>query len=197
MVAQGGSGVFGAETARVLQQRHRLVDEVVEPGRGQVRHEDEPVAGVGLYVQIDLVGHLSGRADELLAAGDGDDQLADAEFLGLGAFAIARGDSLRVAVPYPALGDGGVVYRVHVGQWTVRVVAGEVTLPDLLEHGDRRRPADLLQPDVAGLVRRLGRGVAKHERRGRKHLERLGVSAIRHRAALDVGVVALTGLQRG
>ena len=91
------------------------VDEVVAPMRRQVRHQDEPVAGVGLHVQIDLVRDLGRRADELLTAGDCDDQFADAQLLGLRSFPPRGGDGLRVAVAHPALGDGRVVGRFDVG----------------------------------------------------------------------------------
>ena len=96
-------GVFGTECAALLQQRHHPVDEVVEAVRGQVRHQDEAVAGVGLDVQVDLVGDLGGCADELLAAGDGDDQLADAQVLGLRALPPCwrRRPSGRRAAPGP------------------------------------------------------------------------------------------------
>ena len=49
MVAQRGARVVGAEHAALLQQRHHLVDERVEPAGGDVRDEDEAVAGVGLH----------------------------------------------------------------------------------------------------------------------------------------------------
>ena len=61
MIPQGVAGVFGAEPAAFLQQRHHLVDEVVQAVRGQVRHQDEPVAGVGLDVAVDLVGDVGRR----------------------------------------------------------------------------------------------------------------------------------------
>jgi hypothetical protein len=115
VIAQSLPGVFGTETAALLQQRHHPVDEVVEPARGQVGHQNEAVAGVGLHVQIDLVGDLGRRADELLTAGDGDDQFADAQVLGLRAFPPCGGNCLRIAVAPPALRDGRVVSRFDVG----------------------------------------------------------------------------------
>ena len=48
MLAQGGALVPGAERATFLQQRHDRVGELVEPARGDVRDQDEAVAGVGL-----------------------------------------------------------------------------------------------------------------------------------------------------
>ena len=139
MVAQGMPGVVGPEAAALLEQRHHPVDELVEAVWRQVRHQDEAVAGVGLHVQVDLIGDLSRRADELLTAGDGDDQLADAQVLGLGTLTPRGGDGLGVAVPDPALRDGRVVDRFDLGQRTVRVVGRQVALPDLLQHRDRGR----------------------------------------------------------
>ena len=65
MVAQGVPGVFGPECTAFLQQGHHPVDELVEPAWGQMRDEDEAVAGVGLDVQVDLVGDLGWCADNL------------------------------------------------------------------------------------------------------------------------------------
>ena len=58
------AGVAGAERAALLQQRHHPVDELVQAVRRQVRHQDEPVAGVGLDVSVDLVGYFR---EEVLA----------------------------------------------------------------------------------------------------------------------------------
>ena len=117
--------------AALLQQRHHPVDELVEPAWGEVRHQDEAVAGVGLHVQVDLVGDLCRSADELLAAGDGDDQLADGQVLGLRTLAPCGGDGLGVTVPDAALGDRGIVGRFDVGQRAVGVVCrtGRVATP--------------------------------------------------------------------
>ncbi len=80
MIPQSVAAVFGAVCARFLQQRHDLVDEVVKAVRRQVRYQNEPVAGVGLQVAVDLVGDVRGSADKLLPAGDGDNELADRQF---------------------------------------------------------------------------------------------------------------------
>ena len=124
-----------------------------------------------LLQQRDLIGDLGGRADKLLAAGDGDHQFADAQVLGLRAVPPCGGDGLRVAVADAALGDGRVVGRIDVGQRAVGVVGRQVALPDLLEHRDRGGPADLLQADVARLVGGFTWGVAQDERRRGKHLD--------------------------
>ena len=47
--------VLGAEHAALLQQRHDRVGELVQAARGDVRHQDEPVAGVGLDELVDRV----------------------------------------------------------------------------------------------------------------------------------------------
>ena len=44
VLAVGGAGVLGAEDAALLEQRHDLVGEPVEPAWGDVRDEDEAVA---------------------------------------------------------------------------------------------------------------------------------------------------------
>ena len=53
VVAQGGALVLGAEHAALLQQRDDLVGELVEAAGGDVRDEDEAVAGVGLHEVVD------------------------------------------------------------------------------------------------------------------------------------------------
>ena len=61
VLAQRVPGVLGAEHAPLLQQRHHRVGELVQAARGDVRHQDEPVAGVGLDELVDGGGHR-GRA---------------------------------------------------------------------------------------------------------------------------------------
>ena len=122
-----------------------------------MRHEDEPVTGVGLDVAVDLRGDVLGGADELLPAGDRDDQLSDRKVLGLSTFAVAAGYLDRVAVPHATLGDAGVTGRIVRRQRAVGIVFGQIAAPDLLEHRDRRRAADLLVPNVAAPYRRLRR----------------------------------------
>src|SRR3954471_13628454 len=108
------AGVFSAEAAALLQQRHHPVDEVVKPAGREVWYQDEAVTRIRLHMQIDLVGHLSRRADELLTTGDGDDQFTDAEVLRLGAFPPCGGDRLRITVSDPALRDGRIVGRFDI-----------------------------------------------------------------------------------
>src|ERR1700735_2836785 len=120
-----------------------------------MRHQDEPVARVGLDVAVDLRGDMLCGADELLATRDGDDQFADRKVLGLSAFAVTASHLDRVAVPNAALGDAGVTGWIILGQWTVGIIFRQVTAPYLLEHRDRRGAADLLAPDVLRFVSRL------------------------------------------
>src|SRR3954453_20322866 len=61
VVAQGRPGVFGAEHALFLQQRHDGVGELVEPVRGDVRYEDETVGGILLDEVVDAAGDRGGR----------------------------------------------------------------------------------------------------------------------------------------
>lgn len=101
MIPQSVPGISGAERAALLKKRHDPVDELVESARREVGHEDESVAGVGLHMQVDLFGDLCGGADELLAAGYGDDEFADGQVARLGTLTPGRGQCLRIAVPYP------------------------------------------------------------------------------------------------
>ena len=51
----------------------------------------------------------------------------------------------------PALGDGVLAaIRIDVGQRPVRVVGGQVAVPQLLQEPDRGLAADLLQPHLVG-----------------------------------------------
>ena len=59
--------VLGAEHAALLQQRDHRVGELVEAARGDVRDEDEAVAGVGLHEVVDRRGDGGRGADEGLA----------------------------------------------------------------------------------------------------------------------------------
>ncbi|NCL72685.1 hypothetical protein AIIKEEIJ_00120 [Rhodococcus sp. YH1] len=196
MTAQGGALVFGAETAAFLQQRHDLVDEFVEAAGGEVRNQDEAVARVGLHIAVDLGGDVIGGADELLPRGDLDDQFADAELLGLGLLPPGQRDGARIlGVADAAARDVQVVLRFDVRQRPFGVVPGQVAAPHLLEERDRGLRAHLLQPDVAGSLGRVLRGVAEDERRGRKDLQ-VGVAApVLREAALDVGVEGVALLE--
>ena len=118
------------------------------------------------------------RPDEVLPAGDLDDQLAGGQVLGLGPGAPLVGRRDRVAVhPHagPALRDGVLAdHRVDRGQRPVGVVVGQVAVPQLFEELDRRLRRDLRQPDVVGDVGGLGVGVAEDERRGGQDEQVLG-----------------------
>ena len=115
MLPQCFTGVLGAERPAFLQERHHPVDEFVQPVWRQVRHQDEPVAGIGLDVAVDLVGDVQCGADELLSAGHGDDQLTYRQVLRFGAFAVTAGHRDRVTVPDPSLSDVAIDDRVDIG----------------------------------------------------------------------------------
>ena len=53
MLAQRAAFVVGPEDPAFLQQRHDRGRELVETARRDVRHQDEPVAGVSLDVAVD------------------------------------------------------------------------------------------------------------------------------------------------
>ena len=86
--------------------------------------------------------------------------------------------------------------RVDLRQRPVRVVAGQVPVPQLLAEGDRGRAADLLQPDLVRKLGRLGVGRRQHERRRGQDLELIGRPAVLCQPSLDVGVERLPGRQR-
>ena len=173
-----------------MQQRHDLVDEVVEAGGRDVRDEDEPVGRVVLHASVDLLGDLPGGADERVPGRRLGDELADAEVLGLGHGPplLGRGDRI-VELAGAALDDrrrGHV--GVDVGQRTVGIVCGQISVPELFEEQDRRTRAHLLLLDHLRALLCLGRGVAEHDRRGGDDLEIAAVAAVGTEAALDVFV---------
>ena len=65
---------------------------------------------------------------------------------------------------------------IDVGQRAVRVVAGQVPVPQLLEERDRGLPADLLAAHLPGELGRVGVGVAEHEGRGGQDQQLVGRS---------------------
>ena len=68
MVAQGDTLVFATEHAPLLQQGHHRVGELVQSARGDVRDENEPVAGIGLDERVDRLGHRGRSPHERLPA---------------------------------------------------------------------------------------------------------------------------------
>ncbi len=129
--------VVGAEDPLFLQQRHDRVGELVEPARRDVRDEDEPVTGVSLDEAVDRVRDGGRRADERLPARDFDDQFTQRQSLGRRLRPPLRGSRYRVAVhpdARPATGDGVLAgLGIDIRQRAVRVVAGQVPVPQLLE----------------------------------------------------------------
>ena len=147
------------------------------------------------------VRHRGRRADERLPAGDLDDQLADRQVLRLGLGPPLRRDGQRVPVhPHagPAAGDG-VLARlgVDVGQRAVRIVAGQVPVPQLLQELDRGLPADLLEAHLPGPVPRASASVSPSTNVAAGRISSWsGVAPVAGQAALDVGVERLAVLQR-
>ncbi len=140
-----------------------------------------------------------GRADEGLAAGDLDDQVADGQVAGLGPAAPLGGGGDRVGVHAgPALDDRGRVdVGLDLGQGAVGVVAGQVPVPHLLQQQDGGLGADLLAADVAGALGRLLGRVPQGEGGGGDDLELLGPAPVAGEAALDVGVERPGGVGPG
>ena len=199
MVAQCGACVIGAVRPALLEQWHHPVDERVEPAGCDVRDEDESVAGIGLNESVDRRRDGLGRSDERLPPGDFDDQLARREVLRLGFGPPLGGDRERVpehAHTRPAARDGVLPHdRVHRRQRPVRVMIGEVAVPELFEELDRRLPGHLGEPDLVGQVGRLVIGVADHERRGRQDEQLVMAPPVARQPALDVGIERLPGLE--
>ena len=124
-------------TRPLLQQRHHLVDERVEAGGGDVRDEDEAVAGVGLdEARRSCAATVAGEPTNDCRAVTSMTSSADRQFFGRGQLAPLAGGGQRVAVACRTLArplrdrcclaDLGV----EVGQRAVRVVAGQVAVPD-------------------------------------------------------------------
>ena len=129
-------------TPRAPAVAARPVGELVEAAGCDVRDEDESVAGVGLDEFVDGLGHGARGADEVLPAGDLHDELADAR-----ASRPRRAPATRwrprsdrgTSARWPGRGDGVLADdRVDVGQRAVRVVGGQVAVPQLLDELDRR-----------------------------------------------------------
>ena len=83
---------------------------------------------------------------------------------------------------------------VDIGQRPVRVVVGQVAVPQLLQEADGGLAADLLPANVAGQLLSLGVGVGQDEGGRRQDLDLVGrppVSA----SALDIGVEGPPGFE--
>ena len=97
-----------------------------------------------------------------------------------------------------ATGDVGVVeVRPDVRQWAVRVVAGEVAAPHLLEEGDRAGSVDLGVPDLPVPFLSLGLGVTEDDRDTGVDLQGVGTSPHRCEPLVDVGAEGLPVLRFG
>ncbi len=162
---------------------------------GDVRDEDEAVAGVGLHEVVDGLRDRRRGADEGLPVAGLDDQVADGPAVRLRPLTPLPGGRQRVAVHAdlgPALGDVVVAdVRVDLGQRAVRVVGRQVPVPDELQVLDGRGTADLLAAHLLGEVLGLGVGVAEHEGRGREDEQLVRPAAVLGEAGLDIGVEGL------
>src|ERR1700733_3233911 len=82
-LADRGLGVFAPEDALLLQQRHDVLDELLQVVRKAAEPHDESVGGPADEPLLQVVGYLLGRADHrAVAAGSPaapavGDQLAD------------------------------------------------------------------------------------------------------------------------
>ena len=193
MAAQGRGLVLGAQHAALLEQRDHVVDEVVEARGREVRRQHEPVGATGPHEVAHRLGHVPGRSDEGLAAGRLDDELPDAQLLGVRQVAPEAGRLQRVREHAgPTLDDRvGRHVGVDLGERALGVVGRQVAVPQLLEQQDGRLRAHLLAPDHVGLLGGVGRVVAQHVRHRRQDLQLVGAAAVAGQAALGVGVEAL------
>lgn len=85
--------------------------------------------------------------------------------------------------------------RVDVGKRAVRVVPGQVAVPDELQVFDRGGAADLLAAHLAGHLLRLGVRVTEDEGRGGQDQQLVVGAAVAGEAALDVRVERLAFLE--
>ncbi len=158
--------------------------------------QDEPVAGIGLHEVVDGLGDGGGRADEALPARHLDDELAGGQLLGLGLGPPFVGDRDGVAVHAhtgPATRDGVLADDgIDGGQRPVRVVVGQVAVPQLFEELDRGGGRDLRQPDLVRDVGGLGVGVAEDECRGGQDQQLIVAPPVLREPALDVGIERLS-----
>ena len=197
VVAQGRALVLGAEHAALLQQRHDLVDELVEAAGRDVRDQDEAVAGVGLDEVVDRVGDRGRGADEGLPAGDLDDQLADGQLLGLGAlpatrwrWRAGRGTSGR----WP--GPGRWCSRRRSGRSSGSGPSGSWSDRSRFQSCSRNLiavcAADLLPADLVGQSPRASASVSPSTNVAAGRISSWSWrAAVRGEAALDVGVERL------
>jgi hypothetical protein len=87
-------------------------------------------------------------------------------------------------------------HRVHRRQRAVRVVVGQVAVPQLFQEPDRGLPADLLPPYLVGQFGGVRVRTGQHERRGRQDQQLLRGTAVAGQPALHVGVERLPVRQR-
>lgn len=109
MLAQGTSGVLGAEQPPVLEDRHNVVDEVLQAARQMRRHHIETVGGSLREPLFELVGDLlrgPGEDPVAAAAAEARDELAQGEAVAPGQFG-DQGETALVAVDVPLLGQRG------------------------------------------------------------------------------------------
>ena len=178
--------VLGAEDAALLQDRHDLVGELAEPVRGDVRDQDEPVAGVGLHVLVDGGGDGFRCADEVLPAGDLDDHLAQRESLGGSQFPPLPGGGDRVGV-HPDAGPAlAMVFSPTSGSTSGSGPSGSLSLRSRFHSCSANLmavwPLTCCRRTCARVLLRLLLGVTEDEGGGRQYQQLVAAPPVRRPA---------------
>ncbi len=166
MLAQRRGLVLGAERAALLQERHDLVDEAVEPARRQVGHEDEPVARVRC---------TKSSRSSATCAGVPMNDCRPVTSITRSRMPSCFDSATRATSPRSPAGSGNIRARPWMidvddtsgsldRQRTVGVVGRQVAVPQLLEQQDRGLRAHLLAADAAGFLHRIAQGCRRARR---------------------------------
>ena len=196
MTAQRRVHVVVAEATGLLEDRDHRIGELIETTRSHVGHQDEAVGSLQIDRLDDPSGHLRGRPHERGRTRHLDDQLSNREVLRLRQGAPLDG---RLCLVPDGCGTSlrdarRMEVGLHLRQRSVRVVGGQVAVPDLLEEQDGRGTTDLLAPDVLCALDGVPSGLTENKRGGRKDLEVGRCTPVRGKPALDVTVEGPAGL---
>ena len=159
--------------------------------------EDVAVGGLRRHRLGEVVGHLSGGADERVPGRDPDDEFPGGEVLGLGQGTPFGDRGLGVLDVFDAALGDRFPGRGHIGQRAVRVEAREIAIPDAFEERDRSGLAVLLEGDLAGALLGLCRSVAEDDGDAGEDLEIVLGPTVAGQAGLHVGIELPTRFRVG